>query len=339
MREYQQLIEQYLQDHFPATSALTVTQLAKLRDGWESDNYVLTVEYGAPHRRTKWVWRLYSGVGSEAKATREFTGMQQLFAAGYPVPQVILLETAASPAQRPFVIMDYIEGAMMWELLEHAPVAQQAPLIDQFCRLFAQLHALDWRQFDRSVPGEEPYYCIDRWLNDAHRTLQNFPDIDAAPFVDWVAAQRPLLACQRPSPVHHDFHPGNILVQSNNRALVIDWTGFAVTDARFDLAWTLVLAHAYGPPEWRDHILQGYQHYAGQPVVQIELFEAMACARRLLDLTISLTQGAGRMGMNAQAVAAMRADMEPHRKVHQLFRERTGLAIAAFDALFAERNM
>ena len=60
----------------------------------------------------------------------------------------------------------------------------------------------------------------------------------------------------------------------------------------------------------------------------------MARARRLLDLTVSLTQGAGRMELNAQAVAAMRANMEPHRKVHQLFRDRTGLAIDAFDTLF-----
>ena len=135
-------------------------------------------------------------------------------------------------------------------------------------------------------------------------------------------------------PAHQDFHPGNILISADDGATVIDWTNFAVTDSRFDLAWTLVLAHAYGGPELRDQILQGYQHHAGKPVKQIEAFEAIACARRLFDLTVSLTQGAQRMGMNAQAVEAMRANMDAHRRVHRLFIERTGLQIEAFDNLF-----
>ena len=50
---------------------------------------------------------------------------------------------------------------------------------------------------------------------------------------------------------------------------VIDWTNFAVTDARFYLAWTLVLAHAYGWPEMRAQVLHGYQRHAGQQVEQI----------------------------------------------------------------------
>ena len=97
-----------------------------------------------------------------------------------------------------------------------------------------------------------------------------------------------------------------------------------------------MLAHAYGWPELRSQILQGYQRHAGKMVEQIEAFEAIACARRLLDLTISLTQGAQRMGMNAQATESMRADMEAHRRVYRLFTKRTGLQIAAFDKLFGK---
>jgi len=84
----------------------------------------------------------------------------------------------------------------------------------------------------------------------------------------------------------------------------------------------------------RANIFQGYQRHAGKPVEHIEAFEAIACARRLLDLTVSLTQGAQRMGMNAQAVEAMRASMEAHRRVHRLFVERTGLQIKVFVDLF-----
>jgi len=195
---------------------------------------------------------------------------------------------------------------------------------------------LDWKQFDDSLPGDDPFFFIDRWLDEARGVLQNFPEVDASPYLEWVAARRDLFACPRASPAHQDFHPGNILIGAGDRATVIDWTGFAVTDARFDLAWTLMLAHAHGRSGWREQILKGYQRHAGKPVEQIEAFEAIACARRLFDLTVSLTQGAQRLGMNAQATEAMRTHMKAHRRVHCLFIERTGLQIATFNTLFGK---
>lgn len=334
--EQRAILEQYLKAKFPERASLSITRLDKLRDGWESDNYVLTVEYGLPPRHADWVWRIYSGTGSQSKAAWEFNSMKKLFAAGYPVPQVFLLETDLPPVSRPFIIMEYIQGEGMWDMLGVAHADQQAQLIDQFCRLFVQLHNLDWKQFDDRLPEDDPYFFIDRWLDDARGILKNFPEIDASPFLEWVTARRASFTCTRPSPVHQDFHPGNILVKDANRAVVIDWTNFSVTDSRLDLAWTLVLAHAHGWPGMRDQILQGYELTLGKPVEQIEVFEAIACVRRLFDVTVSLMHGAQRMGMNAQAVESMRASMDAHRRVHRLFVERTGLQIEAFDNLFGE---
>lgn len=337
MSEQKQILEQYLKAKFSDREALSITRLDKLADGWESDNHLLTVEYGGVQRtREKWVWRIYSGAGSQAKAAREFQSMKKLRGAGYPVPTVFLLETEHSPFDRPFIIMELIPGEVMWDLLDKVPADRQEQLIDQFCRLFVELHGLDWKQFDDNLPGDKPFFFIDRWLDEARGTLQNFPEVDVSPFLEWVTARRDLFACERPSPEHHDFHPGNVLVKADGSASVIDWTGFNVTDSRFDLAWSLVLAHAHGFPTWRDQIFKGYQRHAEKPVEHIEAFEAVACARRLFDLTISLTQGAQRMGMNAQAVEAMRASMDAHKRVYRLFVECTGLQIEAFDNLFGK---
>jgi aminoglycoside phosphotransferase (APT) family kinase protein len=334
MSELKQILEQYLRAKYSDKIALSITCLDKLRDGWESDNYRIAVESGTPGTREDWVWRIYSGAGSQAKATREFNSMKRLRDAGYPAPRVFLLEVEHSPVERPFIIMEYIQGEVMWDLLDRAPADRQARLVDRFCRLFVQLHDLDWKLFDNSLPGSCPFFFIDRWMDEARGVLQGLPEFDGSPFLEWVAGRRELFACSHPSPVHQDFHPGNILVSADADATVIDWTNFAVTDARFDLAWTLVLAHAYGGPHLRASIFQRYQRHAGQPVEHIEAFEAIACARRLLDLTVSLTQGAQRMGMDAQAVAAMRASMEAHTRVHRLFVERTGLQIASLLEVF-----
>jgi aminoglycoside phosphotransferase (APT) family kinase protein len=335
MNDQKQILEHYLQMRFGGRKALSIIHLDKLADGWESDNYLLTVEYGGvPRTRADWVWRIYSGAGGQAKAAREFNSMERLQGAGYPVPQVFLLEAEHSPFDRPFIIMEYIQGKPMWDLLDRVPADRQAQLIDQFCCLLVQLHALDWKQFDDSLTGDDPFFFIDRWIGDARGMLQNFPEVDGSPFLEWVTERRALYACSRPSPVHQDFHPGNILVRADDSVMIIDWTSFDVTDSRFDLAWTLVLAHSYGWPALRSQILQFYQRHAGRSVEHIEVFEAIACARRLFDLSVSLTQGAQSLGMNAQATEAMRASMEAHRRVYYLFIKHTGLRIHIFDKLF-----
>src|SRR4030067_2977053 len=107
--------------------------------------------------------------------------------------------------------MEYVQGEGRWDRLGNSPADRQAQLIDQFCRLFVQLHELDWKQFDDSLPDDDPFFFIDRWLNEARGILQSFPEVDGSPFLDWVAAQRDLFACAHPSPAHQDFHPGNIL--------------------------------------------------------------------------------------------------------------------------------
>lgn len=339
MSEQKQILEKYLNARFSDKPALTILRLKKITDGWESDNHIITVEYGdASRTREDWVWRIYSGARNREKAILEYTSMKKLYSAGYPVPRVFLIEADNPPIDRPFMMMEFIQGEMMWRLLDNLSEEKRKQLLDQFCQLYVQLHNLDWRQFDNSLPSNSPLFFVDRWLEEAHGVVQNFLNIDASPFLDWVMARRDLFACEQPSPTHQDFHPGNILVRADGSTVVIDWTNFAVTDSRTDLAWTLVLAHSYGWKGMRDQILQGYEHHLGKPVAQIEVFEAIACARRLFDLTVSLTVGAEHLGMNAQAVESMRANMEPHRRVYQLFIQYTGLHIKAFDDLFEKQE-
>ena len=339
MSEQKQILEQYLNAKFSDKPALTILRLDKIANGWESDNHVITIEFGEDQRtREDWVWRIYSGVGNSEKANLEFTSMQKLFSAGYPVPRVFLLETDNPPLDRPFIIMEFIQGEMMWKLLDNSSEEKQKQLLDQFCRLFVQLHVLDWRLFDDSLPDDAPFFFIDQWLEEARGVMQRFPDFDASLFMNWVMERRELFACVRPSPVHQDFHPGNVLVNADGHAMVIDWTGYEISDSRFDLAWTLVLTHAHGRPGLRDEILQGYERHLGKTIEQIEAFETIACARRLFDLTVSLTVGAEQLGMNALAVESMRANMEPHRRVYQLFLQRTGLYVEAFDDLFGKEE-
>ena len=96
---------------------------------------------------------------------------------------------------------------------------------------------------------------------------------------------------------------------------------------------------------WRDR--RSCHRVHGHPLVQIVVrppagleqvlwprCPARQVPRRLLDLSVSLTQGAEAMGMREGAAEVMRANLEPHRRVYRRFYEITQIRLQAVDQLF-----
>jgi len=103
---------------------------------------------------------------------------------------------------------------------------------------------------------------------------------------------------------------------------VLDWTQIEVSDARFDLAWTLVLM---GSMAERDHevVLHEYERQAGEQVEGPEWFDVAACLKRPFSVIISMDEGAEKLGMRPGAEAQMREHAGPLRGVCTMLRERT----------------
>jgi aminoglycoside phosphotransferase (APT) family kinase protein len=333
-------LQVYYAHTFPAKQGLQVRNLVSITAGWESEMYAFDVEYGAAEdrRHEALILRLYPGDDAHAKSAHEFQSMRQLRKAGYPVPQVHVLERANSPFGKPFVIRERIEGQVMGPLLSSPCGGKQPELLRLFCELFVQLHRLDWQPFVEHVPSDEtrgPYVFVDRYLRRVHDALAQFSLLGFLPIVDWLAKRRDEVPCRQPSLVHGDFHPNNILLRDDGSAVVIDWTGFHVSDARFDLAWTLLLVRTHGSMAWRDHILQEYERLVGARVQQIEWFETCACVRRLRAVTVSLSEGAEKLGMRPDAGTMMQQQIGAIKQVYELLLERTGIRVAEVERLFA----
>jgi aminoglycoside phosphotransferase (APT) family kinase protein len=330
-------LESYCADLFPEKKKAQIKNWRSIQGGWESEIIAFDLRSGSFWNREQLnlALRLYFGNSAANKAAHEFNCMRQLSKAGYPVPNVYAWAGEDSPLGRPFLLMDYIGGEPLWGLMEHASGKALQSWVQLFCGLFVQLHHLDWRLFEDD-PSEDAYRFVDAWLRDARQSVSGGQQDDFKPVVDWLAQQRERMACERPAPIHQDFHPGNILIPPDGAAKVIDWTSFKVSDPRFDLAWTLILADAYIGEEFREVLLREYERQSGKPVLEMDAFEVCACARRLFDLLVSLEQGAEQRGMRPEAVEAMKRDLPAARRVYQRLVKHTGLHILRFEQLAPE---
>lgn len=333
-------IEGALQDYYnknaaaqPGKGDAKIENVTALNVGWESIIYAFDLVYGPQFDRQpeKLILRIYPGEDATAKSIREFKGMQRLFRLGYPVPMVHTLEQDKSPFGKPFMLMESIEGEILWPILDRSTPDDSAALLTRFCELFVQLHALDWHEF---VPRQDqpaarnPYHFVDHYLSWLRSFFESFPELQVfIPTVLWLDAQREKVPCVRPKPVHWDFHPGNLILQPDGAMKVIDWTQIQVSDPRFDLGWTLLLAGAYSGNEARGFILMEYERLSGGKVENLAFFEVANAIKRLGSVMISLSAGAEKMGMRPDAIATMRRDFPTLRWVYNLMIERTGIEV------------
>lgn len=331
-------LKSYLSNCYPERQRLSVSDFENISDGWESEMYSFRLGYEADSSLIdeKLVLRIYPGDNAIEKAQRESFGMQCLWNAGYPVPRIHLVDSDPDVLGRPFVIMEWIEGRPMWFMLDRELDAKGLLLVRTFSDLFVRLHRLDWKSF----AGEnlerhtgDPFCYVDAWFERAEGALEQYPLVDFLLVIKWLKARRNVVPCPRPSPVHQDFHPANILVGEDGQAVVIDWTGFDVADFRFDLAWTLMLVYAYSGDWLRNAVLEQYEDQLGDRVEEIETFEVFACVRRLFDVFVSLSEGAQRMGMRPEAVEMMKQHMYATKRVYELLVARTGIKLPDIEAL------
>ncbi|HEY0323206.1 MAG TPA: phosphotransferase family protein [Pyrinomonadaceae bacterium] len=333
-------LEAYYARAYPARQHIRVTRLDNTTTGWETEIYSFDIEYeqAGGLRSDALIMRVYPGADARVRAAHEFRNLQELHAMGYPVPRVVLLERESSGFNQPFILMERIEGEVMWTPLGNASPNEQQHLLRQLCILLVRLHRLDWRPFGTHASHnvlQNPYSFTDQALSLALDYHQHFPEVGMLPIIKWLEARRHMVPCAHLSPVHWDFHPGNILLRPDGVAVVIDWSSLTVSDSRFDLAWSLLLVLSHSGVEMRDRLLQEYERVAGAVVEQLEFFEVFACARRLFSTAVSLSGGAERLGLRPSAARMMKYNRVKFERVYNLLRQRTGIRIAETERMLS----
>jgi aminoglycoside phosphotransferase (APT) family kinase protein len=270
-----------------------IEDLTQLNSGWASDVYSFTLRYEEDGQMVNQnlILKAYANTPEgKDRALKERHALFNLRADRYPVPGVAAVEIDDIYIGRPFVIMEQVNGKLLWDAFQEADEAGRHDLIRLFVGLLVDLHALGSKVLTPNVKVGGEFTLINREIYTLRSLVTHHQRDELMPVVDWLYERRKAAPCAEPVVTHRDYHPWNVLLTDQGRPFVIDW-GWQISDPRFDVAWTLTLMERSGFQTFRDEVLAEYERVTGGKVEELAYFEVLAHLRWLLEVTNSLIDG------------------------------------------------
>lgn len=246
---------------------------SRLSGGASQETWLIEIQDGADTRQV--VLRRSPFVVDRERASNaigldnEAVLIRAAYAAGVPSPQVLYVLGPDDDLGEGF-FMSKVEGeTIARRILRDEQFAAARHVLPKECgRALAKIHSID----GRSVPALQPSGTIDQLdhYEAVYRsTGVSRPIIEAS--LRWLRENVP--APMEPVVVHGDFRLGNIMVDENGLAAVLDWELAHVGDPREDVSWMCVNSWRFGQSENRlggfgrvEDLLEAYAE-AGGPVM------------------------------------------------------------------------
>jgi len=252
---------------------------------------VLTAAHGHPvrverlHRltggasRTTWSFDAVGDAGREALILRtgaaddvhasmelEAAVQRRAAAAGAPVPRIVTADDSPAALGEPYLVCGAVAGeTIVRRIQRRLDDAGRARLLRQCAAALAAIHRAD--PAGLPLPHTDPFTEWRRRWDEMGETNATF---------EWAFRR---LAAERPDPsppvlVHGDFRMGNLIVDDDGLAAVLDWELVHRGERYEDLAWFCIRAWRFGAPERLgagglggvEAFLSVYEQAAGVPV-------------------------------------------------------------------------
>jgi aminoglycoside phosphotransferase (APT) family kinase protein len=135
------------------------------------------------------------------------------------------------PVPEAWLVMDYLPGRPLSEILnEDPPAPRRTALLRAFGETLAAIHATP---APPDIPRPTPSW-LDHMLDEASENLEHFI-VDGTPELLARLRNNPPPAVA-PALIHGDYTADNVLVEGDRVTGIIDWSGCAVGDPRYDVA-------------------------------------------------------------------------------------------------------
>ncbi|KUH93000.1 acyl-CoA dehydrogenase [Mycolicibacterium acapulense] len=186
---------------------------------------------------------LRTGPPDDVHASMELEAavQQRAAAAGAPVPHILAADNSPAALGNPYLICDAIGGeTIVRRIYRSLDDSGRQRLLHQCAEALAAIHRAEHQGID--VPPSDQ-------LSEWRARLDEMGDTTAT--FEWAFR---LLEANRPPPspqvlVHGDFRMGNLIVDDNGLAAVLDWELVHIGEVYEDLAWFCIRAWRFGAPE------------------------------------------------------------------------------------------
>ena len=198
-----------------------------------------------------------------------------LHAAGLPVPRPLWFDPAPELFGGPYSVVSKVEGEAVvpWspEGRKYLAEAGAGPIGEQFCRILADIHTLDWRRAGLDFLGVPTRFASQRVdaLAGYLDRVRGGPEPILVDGLGWLRANLPDRTTI--SLLHGDYRAGNMLFDGDRVSAVLDWEFAAIGDPLYDLGWICCPSNRMNTdlvcmvlPE--ADFLARYERYRGRPV-------------------------------------------------------------------------
>lgn len=243
-----QRLSVYLGARMPEETSFVVTDIKRFHGGASRETYRFTARSsrsGMPVKRNLILRRDPVGSLIDTERAVEFNAFCSFYGSSVPVPQPLFLEEDTAWLDRPFFIMEEVQGGTAASPFAAEPYGELSEQIGtQFWRHLGAIAATDVTQtpLGRLFGLQDPEDCWRRELSYWEGVI-NEDELGPQPIVR--AAIRHLRRSPPPPPprlcvVHGDYRTGNFLFAEDGQIkAVLDWEMAHIGDPHEDLAWAL----------------------------------------------------------------------------------------------------
>ncbi|MFM9227027.1 MAG: phosphotransferase family protein [Actinomycetota bacterium] len=217
----------------PVTGESTVSDLRRLSGGASRETWM----FGSG--RDRFVLQRARPGALRGLAT-ETAVLRAAARAGVPVPELVVDGSESAALERPFMVVRAVEGETIARkiLRDEEYAGARGTLAIQMARAAARISRID----PADVPGLVAEDQLEQYRAVLDATGEAHPVFEVA--LRWLESNRPPESA--PRVVHGDFRLGNMIVDRDGLAAVLDWELAHLGDPLEDLGWMCVRAWRFG---------------------------------------------------------------------------------------------